>query len=479
MAQLANRLQIEERNYNREELAQLKDESVPLLNAKQRQIYDLIMNADTNNRQDLIFVYGHGIASLLLPLGHTAHSRFKIPLELTKKSLCRITKNTQLGRLLADSDLIIWDEAPMNDCHCFEALDRSLRDIVDKPSSLFDRKSVLLGVFTLKHNMRLARLNISLEERSLVNSFASWLLDVGDGKIGEPADEDPKNTSWVHIPPAYCLPPDEQGLSKLIDFIYDQSTLHAPSTTTLQQKAIICPKNRTTNIINSKVLAMVPGESTIYMSQDEATPTGNDGAETEMIYLIEHLNTFKLPGFPPHKLELKVGVPVMLLRNVNIAGGLCNGTRMIVRQLMTKLIEVQIITGTRVGEKVFIHRIPLIHNDPSLPFVLKRKQFPIKLCYAMTINKSQGLTIKMELSTITQLNPNSTKKTLEAKVYRKRVAKSPPEMTPYAYSCILLDQEGNAIQANMALKYTDYFDVKLQMGMAYRISNFSCEATSR
>nr|GFB54934.1 hypothetical protein [Tanacetum cinerariifolium] len=68
---------------------------------------------------------------------------------------------------------------------------------------------------------------------------------------------------------------------------------------------------------------------------------------------------------------------------------------------------------------------------------------------------------------------------LEEKVYRKWVAKSPPEMTPYACCCILLDQEGNAIQANMALKDTDYFDAKLQLGMGYRVSNFSCEATSR
>nr|GFD04017.1 DNA helicase [Tanacetum cinerariifolium] len=76
-------------------------------------------------------------------------------------------------------------------------------------------------VSTLKHNIRLAKPDISLDERSLVNSFASWLLDVSDGKIGEPVDEDPENTSWVHVPPAYCLPPDGQGLSKLIDFIYD------------------------------------------------------------------------------------------------------------------------------------------------------------------------------------------------------------------------------------------------------------------
>lgn len=77
-----------------------------------------------------------------------------------------------------------------------------------------------------------------------------------------------------------------------------------------------------------------------------------------------------------------------------MAGGLRNGTRMIVTQLMSKLIQVQIITGTRVGEKHFIHRIPLTHQDPNLPFVFKRLQFPIKLCYAMTINKSQGQSLK-------------------------------------------------------------------------------------
>nr|GEU82985.1 DNA helicase [Tanacetum cinerariifolium] len=151
----------------------------------------------------VLIVVSSGIASLLLPYGRTLHSRFKLPLELTEESLCRITKNTQLGKLLPDTDLIIWYEDPMSDCLCFKALDRSLRDIVDKPSSLFGEKSVLLGVFTLKHNMRLARPDISLEETSLVNSFASWLLDVGDGKIGEPADEDP--TKYVLRSQSSCI----------------------------------------------------------------------------------------------------------------------------------------------------------------------------------------------------------------------------------------------------------------------------------
>ncbi|GJW44027.1 DNA helicase [Tanacetum coccineum] len=115
-----------------------------------------------------------------------------------------ITKSTYLGKFLADTDLIIWDEAPMNNRRCYEALDRSLKGILTTPHSLFE-------VFTLKENMRLARPNINADERNLVNSFASSLLDIGDGKAGQADDEDPKNTSWIDIPPNYCLPSVKMG----------------------------------------------------------------------------------------------------------------------------------------------------------------------------------------------------------------------------------------------------------------------------
>nr|GEV88416.1 hypothetical protein [Tanacetum cinerariifolium] len=299
---LANMLLMEEKNYNQQQLMQERDESAPKLNTQQRKIYDLIIDANLKKQQELIFVYGHGgttssgIASLLLPSRRTAHSRFKLPLELTKESLCRIAKNSRLGKLLANTDLIIWDEASMNDRRCFEALDRSLRDILTEPHSLFGGKSVLL-VFTLTENMRLEKPNISADERSLISSFASWLLNIGDGNMGNPDPEDLENTSWVDIPINYCIPDDEKGLQNLINFIYDQNTLQTSSAVTLQQKPIVCPKNETHDTINSKVLEM---------------------------------------------LELKVGAPVMLLRNVNVAGGLCDETRMIVKQIMTKLIEVKL-----------------------------------------------------------------------------------------------------------------------------------------
>ncbi|GJY32157.1 DNA helicase [Tanacetum coccineum] len=149
-------------------------------------------------------------------------------------------------------------------------------------------------------NESIPKPGVSADERNLISSFASWLLDIGDGRTD-----------------------DEQGLSKLIDFIYDQMTLITPSAITLQDKAIVCPKNETADMINSKVLEMVQGKTITYLSHDESILLECDGADTEMLYHVEHLNTLKFPGFPPHRLELKIGAPIILLRNVNVAGGLC------------------------------------------------------------------------------------------------------------------------------------------------------------
>ncbi|GKE01609.1 DNA helicase [Tanacetum coccineum] len=238
--------------------------------------------------------------------------------------------------------------------------------------------------------MRLLRTGLSYEERERFEIFVKWLLDVGNGEIGKPDENNDEDTSWITIPQQYYLTPDEQGLSELIDFIYDDATLKAPTASTLQEKAILCPKNDTADVVNAKILSTVKSTAKTYLSRDEVIPIGGETSETELLYPNEYLNTLTFPRFPPHELQLKVGSPIMLLRNVNLSGGLCNGTRIIVTSLMSRLIEAQIITGTKIGEKVFIHRIPLTQKDPNLLFTFKRTQFPVKLCYAMTINKSQG-----------------------------------------------------------------------------------------
>ncbi|XP_076928671.1 uncharacterized protein LOC143592692 [Bidens hawaiensis] len=134
---------------------------------------------------------------------------------------------------------------------------------------------------------------------------------------------------------------------------------------------------------------MAPGTSKTYISQYSITPHAGDHGDTEMLYTTEYLNLLNFNNQPPHQLELKPNVAVILLRNLNPTAGLCNGTRLIITQLLDRNIEAEIMTGTMIGRRLYIPRISLIHTDKELPFVFKRKQFPIKLFYAITINKSQ------------------------------------------------------------------------------------------
>ncbi|CAN1217857.1 ATP-dependent DNA helicase PIF1, partial [Linum perenne] len=213
----------------------------------------------------VLVVASSGIAATLLPDAITSHSRFKIPLEIDQTSTCMVKKGTALADLLSQASLIIWDEAPMVHRMSFEAVDRTLCDIMDT-------------------------------------------------------------------------------------------------------------KN--------------------YYSADTLSSDSKRMHELETLYPTEFLNSFSFNGVPEHVVTLKLFTPIMLLRNLNPSIGLCNGTRIMTTFLGDYVIKGVIIGGSFEGSTVAIPRVVLNINDSRWPFILKRRQFPIRLCYGMTINKSQGQTLE-------------------------------------------------------------------------------------
>ena len=102
-----------------------------------------------------------------------------------------------------------------------------------------------------------------------------------------------------------------------------------------RERMRMTPKNVTVDDINSKMTDMFPGSSaTLLLSADALGP-----ADDPVVVTSEFLNSMNLAGIPPHRLALKVGMPVMLLRNVNPADGHCNGSRYIVTRISPRLLE--------------------------------------------------------------------------------------------------------------------------------------------
>jgi len=141
------------------------------------------------------------------------------------------------------------------------------------------------------------------------------------------------------------------------------------------------------------MIDLVPGKEREYYSADTISKCSDSTNDAQILYPVEYLNTLNANNFPTHKIILKVGIPIILLRNLNQNLGLCNGTRPIVSNLGDNVIKAIIITGTHIGETVHIPRINLTTRGCRWPFTLCRRQFPIKVCYSMTINKSQGQTL--------------------------------------------------------------------------------------
>ena len=92
----------------------------------------------------------------------------------------------------------------------------------------------------------------------------------------------------------------------------------------------------------------------MFQSADSIEDNEGHGAEGILMYPVEYLNSINCSGLPLAKLALKVGCPIMVLRNINPGDGVCNGSRGILTRATPRVLEVRLLSGEHAGELIFI-----------------------------------------------------------------------------------------------------------------------------
>ena len=222
-----------------------------------------------------------------------------------------------------------------------------------------------------------------LEQTAENVAHADWLLEIGGGRTVDDREQ-------ITIPEQMICA--DNSIDNIINFTYPDIEVGGHDDQYYLDRTLLSCTNDDVDNNNAMILARFPGVEKVLLSADSVESEEADFQP----YPIEYLNSLKAGGLPLAKLALKVGCPVMLLRNLDPSIGLCNGTRLIVMEIGERVLKCRIISGDRkfAGNIVFIPRISLTPSAENLPIPLRRHQFPVRLAFCMTINKSQGQSVK-------------------------------------------------------------------------------------
>ena len=207
-------------------------------------------------------------------------------------------------------------------------------DIIEasiKNSELWSR----VKKFKLTINERVRRLGNSKQDQD----FAEWLLRVGSGLCQEYYVDDD-----LRIKISFMLCSSTTTLEAFINEIFENIDQRHLNPNFFSERAILTPKNVDVRAINNFIMNKFPGDAKLYKSVD--TPVEDEKTEKcKLRYSTEFLNRYEEGGFPQHELSLKLGTPIMILRNICPSAAICNGTRLRIRKMFPHVIEAEIIAG--------------------------------------------------------------------------------------------------------------------------------------
>jgi PIF1-like helicase len=356
-------------------------------------LYNTLMSF-VRERGELVLAYASTeIAATLMKNGSTIYRGFKLPVPLVESSVSGIKQTSAETETLRQASLIIIDEVTMLPKDGLRCIDLVLRELMQTHVPFGGKVIVIGGDFrqTLPVVPRgkpadvieaclissplwnlFAQLSLISNMRSEgQNEFNQWLLDIGISSLPT-VENTPEN--------AVKIPSQMITQNNIVNEIFGDSPQHL-SIDDISKRVVLSTTNKEVLEINRNIIEKINGQGRVYYSSDSVV---SEDPNDVNIYPAEFLHTQTPSGVPPHVLLLKPGTVVMLIRNLNPKKGLCNGTRMIVRDLHTRFITCEIISESHRGDVVFIPRIDIAPSDSQLPFTLKRRQLPIIPAFAKT-----------------------------------------------------------------------------------------------
>ncbi|KAF7821877.1 putative helitron helicase-like domain-containing protein [Senna tora] len=166
-----------------------------------------------------------------------------------------------------------------------------------------------------------------------------------NASIGGDEMEPVIENDMIKITPYVGIPWEgEDPLNDLIDCVFPDLSRHMNDSSYMVERAILTLTNEEVDKLNDRIIAKYPGDDHILYSFDSVDD------DPRNLYQQGFLNSISPSGMPPYVLRLKKGVPIMLLRNIDPKAGLCNGTRLICRDFLPNVIDVEILTGQMKGD---------------------------------------------------------------------------------------------------------------------------------